>query len=75
MPTVTYLKEDVALPAFLSFWPRLKRTTDVDTYVITRRRIKAQFDAEYRGMVAFASERKTAELKAFYTALRAALQL
>lgn len=70
MPTVTYLHSDVTLPAFLTFWPRLKKLADIDTYVKTRIRVKEQFDAEYRGKSIFASNRAAAELSAFYTELK-----
>lgn len=73
MPTVTFLKADVSLPSFLTYWPRLKRITDIDTYVKTRKRVKERYDNEYRGKSMFDSTRRTEELKAFYTELRIAL--
>lgn len=33
MPTATFLKEDVELPDFLQYWPRLKRAADIRKYV------------------------------------------
>ena len=38
MPTASFLKEDVDLPSYLSYWPRLKTTRDVATYVDVRKR-------------------------------------
>lgn len=73
MPTVTFLKSEVALPEFLAFWPRLKRIVDVDAYVQVRNRTKAKYDIQYRGKTLLASERKTAELNAFYTDLKKVL--
>ena len=37
MPTASFLKEDVDLPSYLSYWPRLKTTRDVATYVDVRK--------------------------------------
>ena len=33
MPTATFLKEDVMLPDFLQYWPRLKKVADIRKYV------------------------------------------
>lgn len=33
MPTATFLKEDVILPDFLRYWPRLKKVSDIRKYV------------------------------------------
>ena len=38
MPTASYLKENVVLPSFLSYWPRLKTINDVSTYVSVRKK-------------------------------------
>ena len=44
MPTVTFLKENVSLPEFLADWPCLKKVTDIQKYVLTRKDV----DREYR---------------------------
>lgn len=33
MPTATFLKENVILPDFLRYWPRLKKVSDIRKYV------------------------------------------
>lgn len=33
MPTVTFMVEDVKLPEFLDYWPRLKHFSDVEKYL------------------------------------------
>lgn len=33
MPTVTFMVEDVELPEFLDYWPRLKHFSDVEKYL------------------------------------------
>lgn len=33
MPTATFLKENVILPDFLQYWPRLKKVSDIRKYV------------------------------------------
>lgn len=43
MPTATYLKANVELPAFLEYWPRLRTPDDIRTYVATRKEIKLQY--------------------------------
>lgn len=44
MPTATFLKEDVRLPEFLQYWPRLKKATDIREYVLASKYV----DQEYR---------------------------
>lgn len=43
MPTATYLKEDVDLPSFLSYWPRLKKLSDIQKYVSARNEVKREY--------------------------------
>lgn len=62
MPTATFLKEDVSLPEFLQYWPRLKRYTDIRKYVSTRDEV----DREYRSIYE-SQQRKT---ERFYDVLK-----
>ena len=39
MPTASYLTSSVKLPDYLEYWPRLKSTSDVATYVSVRRSV------------------------------------
>ena len=40
MPTATFLKENVTLPEFLEYWPRLKYPSDIRKYVAVRQRVE-----------------------------------
>lgn len=44
MPTATFLKDNVLLPDFLQYWPRLKKPADIRKYVTARNDV----DQEYR---------------------------
>ncbi len=72
MPTASFLKADVILPSYLSYWPRLKTTTDVDKYVAVRKRMMYAVNEQY-GHYNF-SERKRIETRAFYEALKRELR-
>lgn len=43
MPTATYLKENVDLPSFLSYWPRLKKLSDIQKYVSARNEVQREY--------------------------------
>lgn len=43
MPTVTFLKENVELPEYLQYWPRLKQVADIPKYVATRLEVDHSF--------------------------------
>ena len=43
IPIATFLKESVALPEFLEYWPRLKKTSDVEKYVAVRRQVADEY--------------------------------
>lgn len=63
MPTATFLKEDVLLPEFLQYWPRLKKCTDIIKYVSVRK----QVDAEYRS---YSSGSQMQKIDHFYNSLK-----
>lgn len=42
MPTVTFLVEDVALPEFLEYWPRLKSYSDVKKFISAKKKTAIQ---------------------------------
>lgn len=71
MPTATYLQEGVDLPGFLSYWPRLKTSRDVETYVEVRKTVEKEMRTIY-GAQQFATRQKT-ETEKFYTQLKAIL--
>ena len=72
MPTASFLKSDVALPSYLSYWPRLKTVSDVDKYVAVRKKTEQAINEQY-GRHEFASRRAT-ETKAFYEAIKRELR-
>ena len=72
MPTASFLKADVILPSYLSYWPRLKTTSDVDKYVAVRKRTMYTVNEQY-SHYSF-SERKRIETRAFYEALKRELR-
>ena len=47
MPTASYLTSSVKLPDYLEYWPRLKSTSDVATYVSVRRSVAEQLKRSY----------------------------
>lgn len=72
MPTASYLKSDVTLPSYLSYWPCLRTTSDVDKYVAIRKRTTQAINEQY-GHYNF-SDRRAIETRAFYEALKRELR-
>ena len=68
MPTATFLKEDVSLPDYLQYWPRLKKSTDIREYVSARNDV----EREYRAIYEFASQQRKTEH--FYDVLKQRLK-
>ena len=69
MPTATYLKENVGLPDFLTYWPRLKKPSDIQKYVQTRNEV----DIEYACKSLFESSsyaRGKSKTERFYEVLK-----
>ena len=50
MPTASYLKENVVLPSYLSYWPRLKTINDVSTYVSVRKKTERTLNEQYSNL-------------------------
>jgi hypothetical protein len=72
MPTAIFLKSDVIMPSYLSYWPRLKTTADVDKYVAVRKQIEQQMQQQY-GRYELSS-RRASETREFYAALKKELR-
>lgn len=72
MPTASFLRSDVILPSYLSYWPRLKTTADVDKYVSVRKQIEQQMQQQY-GRYEL-NERRETETREFYAALKKELR-
>lgn len=68
MPTASFLKADVSLPSYLSYWSRLKTVADVDKYVAVRKRIEQQILQRYGHYTL--SGRRAIETPEFYAALK-----
>ena len=82
LPTVTYLKEFVDVPEYLSFWPYLKDDSEVGLYA---RDVKRRFNGELQESATAASEsfsmdsysrlRSSRTTSAFYESLGRSLSL
>lgn len=72
MPTASFLKSNVILPSYLSYWPRLKTASDVDKYVAVRKKTVQIINEQY-GHYELAS-RRAVETKTFYEALKRELR-
>lgn len=47
MPTATFLQENVVVPDFLEYWPRLKQPSDIKKYVSVRKEIQEEYSSKY----------------------------
>ena len=72
MPTASFLKSNVELPSYLSYWPRLKTTSDIDTYVTVRQKTEQIIHKQYGYRRSDAI--RTVETSKFYEALKKELR-
>ena len=72
MPTASFLKSEVVLPSYLSYWPRLKTISDIDKYVAVRKKTEQDITNRY-GQYSFVN-RKAFETQTFYEALKRELR-
>lgn len=71
MPTAAFLQDNVSLPDFLVYWPRLKQPIDIQKYVEARRSVKLEYFAKR----AFeSSETYVSQTARFYEVLKQKLQ-
>lgn len=70
MPTATFLQENVTLPEFLQYWPRLKHPSEIREYV----RIRNSVSSKYQKMRldGFALDKRS-ETNTFYEMLKGQL--
>lgn len=47
MPTATFLQENVSLPDFLVYWPRLKQPSDIRKYIEARIEVQHEYASKY----------------------------
>lgn len=67
MPTATFLQENVSLPDFLEYWPRLKQPSDIRKYISARKEVRQ----EYLGKHLYESaEIRQSETARFYSVLK-----
>ena len=75
MPTASYLKENVVLPSFLRYWPRLKTINDVSTYVSVRKKTERILNEQYSNFeLSSVSNRRKIETPIFYENLKRELR-
>lgn len=75
MPTASFLKENVDLPSYLSYWPRLKTASDVAIYVSVRKRTQRTLNEQYSNFeLSSISNRRTIETPVFYENLKRELR-
>lgn len=75
MPTASCLKENVVLPSFLSYWPRLKTINDVSTYVSVRKKTERILNEQYSNFeLSSVSNRRKIETPIFYENLKRELR-
>lgn len=72
MPTASFLKSDMVLPSYLSYWPRLKTINDIDKYVAVRKKTEQAIIDQYGRYTI--TGRKAIETRAFYDALKRELR-
>lgn len=68
MPTATFLKDDVLLPDFLQYWPRLRKPADIRKYVLARNDVDQEYQV-YRSMYETATYQKR-KTERFYDVLK-----
>ena len=67
MPTATFLQENVSLPDFLIYWPRLKQPSDIRKYITARREVQHEYASQH--LLEFADMRKSQTAR-FYDVLK-----
>lgn len=67
MPTATFLQENVSIPEFLEYWPRLKYPSDIRKYIAVRKDIQREYSIRFNS-----DEAKTqrSQTERFYDVLK-----
>lgn len=71
MPTASFLTSTSSLPSYLSYWPRLRSTTDVKKYVEVRKTVERKMQLLYENYSI--DKRRRFETPEFYKQLKAKL--
>ncbi|WP_297637753.1 toll/interleukin-1 receptor domain-containing protein [uncultured Clostridium sp.] len=66
-PVVSYLVDNVELPDYLDYWPRLRKSTDLIKYVDAKKKIITENMASNKGIF---SNNSKSETQQFYDKLR-----
>lgn len=67
MPTATFLQENVSLPEFLDYWPRLKQPSDIRKYIAVRKSVQKEFSTRFNFDMA---ESQRSQTERFYDVLK-----
>lgn len=66
-PVVSYLIDNVQLPDYLEYWPRLKKVSDLDKYVLAKEKVILENTIEKKG---YFNKTYKSETQQFYDKLR-----
>lgn len=67
MPTATFLQENVLLPDFLAYWPRLKQPSDIRKYIAARNEVQREYVSKY---LFESTETRRSQTERFYDVLK-----
>ena len=67
MPTATFLQENIDLPDFLEYWPRLKHPSDIQKYVEARNEVKREY---FSKSLLESAEMRASQTAKFYEVLK-----
>lgn len=67
MPTATFLQENVSLPDFLVYWPRLKQPSDIRKYIAARYEVQREYASKY---LFKSAEMRMSQTARFYDVLK-----
>lgn len=72
MPTATFLQENVSLPEFLYYWPRLKQSSDIRKYIAVRKSVQKGFSpgANFYMAESYMAESQRSQTERFYDVLK-----
>lgn len=72
MPTATFLQENVSLPEFLDYWPRLKQSSDIRKYIAVRKSVQKEFSprANFYKAESYMAESQRSQTERFYDVLK-----
>uniref|UniRef100_UPI00402AF5B9 toll/interleukin-1 receptor domain-containing protein n=1 Tax=Succinivibrio sp. TaxID=2053619 RepID=UPI00402AF5B9 len=72
MPTATFMSENVCLPEFLDYWPRLKQPSDIRKYIAVRKSVlkKSSTGANFYKAESYMAESQRSQTERFYDLLK-----